>query len=281
MARSNWRRPPLEPIAEGKRRIRMTVSYQGPHYNGWQKQTNSHAVTQEIEDAIHTITGETVLVVGSGRTDSGVHAIGQVCHFDLSNQKIKGEAFALALNRLLPPDIRILSSSQVDGTFHARYTSMARMYRYYFKEERDMTPFDIQQVGKVRNFPDLELLNQYAEVLKGTHDFTTFTASKDCCESKVRDIYESYWAYETDRFGSRVLTYTICGNAFLYKMVRSLVGSMMEFANTKMEKARFAEIFASKDRSLAGRTASPWGLYLYRISYDEEEYAWFEEQSNE
>ena len=281
MARSDWRRPPLEPLDEGKRRIRMTVAYQGPHYSGWQKQTNSHAVSQKIEDAIFTITGEKVVVVGSGRTDSGVHAVGQVCHFDVSNQKIKGEVFSLALNRLLPPDIRILASSQVDGSFHARYTSMARMYRYYFKEERDMTPFDIQQVGKVKCFPDFGLLNEYASILRGTHDFTTFTASKDCCTSKVRDIYESYWTFETDRFGSRVLTYTICGNAFLYKMVRSLVGSMMEFADCKMEKDQFIEILVSRNRSLAGKTASPWGLYLYRISYDEEEYAWFEEQSNE
>jgi tRNA pseudouridine38-40 synthase len=281
MPRSNWSRPKLEPLEEGKRRIKLKVAYNGSHYNGWQKQTNAHAVVEELELAVEKMISEKVLIIGSGRTDSGVHAIGQVCHFDVLNKRIYGTSFAPALNRLLPSDIRVLESAEVDGTFHSRYTTMARMYRYYFKEEKNITPFDDHQVGKIRKFPEFSLLQDYAKVIQGTHDFTTFTASGDICPSKWRDIYESYWSYETDRWGSQVLVYTICGNAFLYRMVRSLVGSMVEFAEKHRPVNEFEQALAARNRLEAGRTASPWGLYLVRISYDENEYAWFEENSDE
>ncbi len=281
MARSDWKRPDLEPLASNLRRIRMTVSYHGSHYSGWQKQSNAKAVAEIIEEKVKEMIDEDVQVVGSGRTDSGVHALGQVCHMDIANTRVNAQKFAPALNRLLPADIRILDSSEVDGTFHARFTTMARMYRYYYKRESEMTAFDEQLVAKVKQFPDLGLLNAYAQLLQGTHDFTTFTASGDICPSRYRDIYESYWRMETDRFGSELLTYTICGNAFLYKMVRSLVGSMMEFAHKQVSADEFAGILASLDRSRAGRTASACGLYLYRISYDPAEYAWFEGEGDE
>lgn len=259
----------------------MVVSYHGSHYSGWQKQSNAPSVAQLIEDAVRQMIGEEVEIVGSGRTDSGVHALAQVCHMDILNSRIQAGKFALALNRLLPADIRILESTQADGSFHARFTTMARMYRYYFKRESEMTAFDDRLVAKVKQFPPLEVLNAYAKVLLGTHDFTTFTASGDICPSKYRDIYESYWSLEKDRWGHELLTYTICGNAFLYKMVRSLVGSMMEFAQKQVPVEEFTRILESKERSLAGRTASACGLYLYRISYDPGEYAWFEEQCHE
>lgn len=281
MARSDWNRPDLEPLGPGLRRIRMTVSYHGSRYSGWQKQSNAMAVTEVLEKTIKQMIGEEVEIIGSGRTDSGVHALAQVCHMDVFNTSIKAEKFAPALNRLLPPDIRILDATEADGTFHARYTTMARTYRYYYKRECDMTAFDDQLVAKVKQFPSLKRLNEYAQAVAGTHDFTTFTARGDLCLSRNRDIYESYWQLETDRWGKEMLTYTICGNAFLYKMVRSLVGSMMEFAQKDMEKEAFEHILASLDRSLAGRTAGASGLYLYRISYDPAEYAWFEEQESE
>lgn len=281
MPRTDWGRPPLQQIDPSCRRIRLTVSYHGSHYSGWQRQHNALTVVQVLEEAVKTMIGEDVEIVGSGRTDSGVHALGQVCHMDIRNQKVRAEKFALALNRLLPHDIRILESSETDGTFHARFTAMARMYRYYFKRERDMTAFDQSLVAKVKQFPSLDLLNGYAACIRGTHDFTTFTASGDVSSSKWRDIYESYWKMGTDRWGGELLTYTICGNAFLYKMVRSLVGSMMDFAASGMTVEEFSSVLSSKDRRRAGRTAQSCGLYLYRISYDEAEYAWFEEKHHE
>jgi len=271
----------LAPLEEGVRRIRMTVAYDGQHYNGWQRQTNGVGVSERIEQEIQNIVGEKIKLVGSGRTDSGVHSLAQVCHFDTFNQKIDGKVFAIALNSLLPTDIRIMESREVDGAFHSRYTAMGRKYRYYIKQEKEMTPFDIKQVGKVRKFPDIDLLNAYAAYIQGTHDFTTFTAKGDTSTSRWRDIYESYWTYEVDRFGSKVLTYTISGNAFLYKMIRSVVGSMLEFAEKGFDAAFFKEVMESHDRKRSGKTAVPWGLYFYAISYDPEEYVWFEEQQHE
>lgn len=281
MARTDWRRPPLLPLEEGVRRIRMTVAYDGQHYNGWQRQTNGTGVSERIEQEIQNITGEKINLVGSGRTDSGVHALAQVCHFDTFNQKIDGKVFAIALNSLLPKDIRVMESVEVDGTFHSRYTAMGRTYRYYVKQEKEMTPFDIKQVIKVRKFPDIDVLNTYSAYIQGTHDFTTFTAQGDTSLSRCRDVYESYWAYEEDRFGMKVLTYTISGNAFLYKMIRSLVGTMLEFAEKGYTADFFKETLESRDRRRSGKTAPPWGLYFYAISYDPEQYAWFEEQQHE
>ncbi len=278
MARSDWRRPALEPLGEGLRRIRMTVSYHGGHYSGWQRQSNAIAVAQLLEEAVATLIDETVEIVGSGRTDSGVHALGQVCHMDIANSRLPAKKFAVALNRILPPDIRILESSEVDGTFHARFTTMARTYRYYFKRHGDVNGFDATLVATVKEFPPKELLDAYAKIIEGTHDFTTFTGSGDLCESRMRDIYESYWRLEEDRWGGELLSYTITGNAFLYKMVRSLVGTMMQAAHAGMGSEEFRALLEARERSGAGRTASASGLYLYRISYDEDEYAWFEEE---
>ena len=277
MARSDWKRPALEPLGEHLRRIRMTVSYHGGHYSGWQRQSNAVAVAQLLEEAVATLIGETVEIVGSGRTDSGVHALAQVCHMDIANSRLPAQKFAVALNRILPSDIRILESSEVDGSFHARFTTMARTYRYYFKRHRDVNGFDATLVATVKEFPPIELLDAYAKIIEGTHDFSTFTASGDLNESRMRDIYESYWRLEEDRWGGQLLSYTITGNAFLYKMVRSLVGTMMEAAHAGVEGEAFRARLDAKDRSGAGRTAASSGLYLYRISYDADEYAWFEE----
>jgi tRNA pseudouridine38-40 synthase len=259
----------------------MTVSYHGGAYSGWQVQSNAIAVAQVMEEALQKMLDQRVEVVGSGRTDSGVHALAQVCHIDIANQRIPAEKFTPALNTLLPPTIRILESTEVDGTFHARFTTMGRTYRYYYKRHHQMTGLDAGLVATVRDFPPLALLDAYANAITGKHDFSTFTASGDLSPSRYRDIYESYWLMQEDRWGGELLTYTITGNAFLYKMVRSLVGSMMEFAEAGVDEAEFIDILASKDRSRAGRTAAACGLYLYRISYDPDEYAWFEEQSNE
>ncbi|NLZ76555.1 MAG: tRNA pseudouridine(38-40) synthase TruA [Spirochaetales bacterium] len=278
MARSDWKRPALRPIEEGRRRIKLVLSYDGTPYCGWAYQSNAPSVVGALREAIREMIGEEVEVIGSGRTDSGVHAAAQVCHFDIAHRNIGSGRFKPALNRLLPQSIRILSAEEVDGSFHARYTTMGRTYRYYFKREGELLGFDENRVAKLKGFPPLPLLDGYAKALIGTHDFTTFAAASDKSESKVRDIYESYWRIEQDRFGLELLTYTISGNAFLHRMVRSLVGSMVQFAYQGMGVGEFVEILEARDRFRAGRTAEACGLYLYRITYDEAEYAWFEEE---
>ena len=268
MARCDWKRPTDFPLQAGFRRLRITVSYDGAAFSGWQRQHDARSVQAEIEDALRTMLKTHVHVQGSGRTDAKVHAIGQVAHFDIENQSVPEQAFTLALNKLLPHDIRIIDSREVDEHFHARFTSVAREYRYYVKEEKDFTPFDRDRTAKMRIFPPLELLNSYASCIIGTHNFTTFSASADQSHSKIRDVYESRFFFEPSQWGGKQLVYLVSANAFLMHQVRSMVGTMLQFALKEIPVEQFRQILDACDRLQAGRTAGPEGLYLYRIDYD-------------
>ena len=274
----DWHRPEVV-MPQDKRRIALTISYDGNKWHGWQVQDNAESVEGEIEKVLSSVTGEDVFLQGSGRTDSGVHALGQVAHFDTSSE-IPADKFSIILNTKLPSSIRVLSSWEPEGVFHARFTAMAREYRYLIKAFSDMLPFDSGRITPLRALPDVSRLNSYASLLVGTHDFSTFCSSKDMCESKVRDIYESEWTLEKDNYGFPLLRYKVVGNAFLYRQVRSMVGTMLDSALMGETEDDFKARLESKDRTKALKTAPSDGLYLYRISYDENEYLWFEEEYN-
>ena len=192
MARTDWNRPEVEPVAEGYRRIKLTISYDGSLFHGWQEQNNAHSVQQTIADLLKRVTKEDTVLLGSGRTDAGVHALGQVAHFDTKSQ-IDAEKFATILNSQLDKSIRIISSEDAPAGFHARYTTMAREYWYYIKRMDEMLAFDDKRYAFYKRLPSLETLNGYASILFGTHDFTTFASSRDLCPSKWRDVYVSEW----------------------------------------------------------------------------------------
>ena len=196
MENTDRKRKTIFPVEEGKRRIKLTIAYNGASFHGWQRQLSARSVQQEIEEALGRIVKEPVTIHGSGRTDKGVHAFGQVAHFDTSNHSVPVEAFALAINHLLSHEIRILQSEQVDETFHARFSSREREYRYVIKRNRDFTPFDADRVCRVRSIPPVNLLNEYAKALVGVHDFTAFCSADDQSLSKVRDVYESKFVYD-------------------------------------------------------------------------------------
>ncbi|MCI7606807.1 MAG: tRNA pseudouridine(38-40) synthase TruA [Spirochaetales bacterium] len=278
MSRLDWHRPEVV-MPQDKRRIALTISYDGTKWHGWQVQDNAESVEGEIEKVLSSVTGEDVFLQGSGRTDSGVHALGQVAHFDTSSE-IPADKFSIILNTKLPSSIRVLSSWEPESVFHARFTAMAREYRYLIKAFSDMLPFDSGRITPLRALPDVSRLNSYASLLVGTHDFSTFCSSKDMCESKVRDIYESEWTLEKDNYGFPLLRYKVVGNAFLYRQVRSMVGTMLDSALMGETGDDFKARLESKDRTKALKTAPSDGLYLYRISYDENEYLWFEEEYN-
>jgi tRNA pseudouridine38-40 synthase len=279
MARSDWHRPSPEKFAvsEGMRRLAMEVAYNGSGFSGWQIQSGQRTVQQTLGDAVSSFLGFPVVVFGSGRTDSKVHAMGQVCHFDVPDScVIPPAAFEHAL--ILPPDITVRRCYDAPPLFHSRFSAMAREYRYLVRSCKDFTCFENGLSAKVKNLPPLDLMQSYACLIKGTHDFSSFCASGDLSESHFRDIYESEFLMEDSVYGGKVLVYRITGNAFLYHMVRSLVGTMLTLAQTMAPKEKFSQILESKDRSQALDTAKPEGLYLWRISFDEDEFKWFEEE---
>jgi len=279
VSRKDWHRPDKKEIQkkQGMRRIAMKLAYKGTNFVGWQTQVSGRSVQEELEKSIFIMIGEEVRVQGSGRTDSGVHAMGQVCHFDIKNSTIPVRAFKYGMK--IPKDITILDCWEPEDIFHARFTAMAREYKYFFKQSSDFVCFQEGLVTKIRKFPSLRVMNSYAEIVKGTHDFSTFTASGDSSLSRFRDVYESIFTMEKDVYGKPVMVYTISGNAFLYKMVRSLVGTMMTLGLKNENAESFKKILESNDRSRALVTAESQGLYLWRISYDKEEYRWFEDES--
>lgn len=278
MARSDWRRPDVEPVREGYRRIKLTLSYDGSKYHGWQSQDNAESVQSRLESILREITREEGLSVqGSGRTDRGVHALDQACHFDTTS-RIPASKFMTILNTKLEKSIRVTSSSEPEELFHARFTTYSREYWYMIKRMDQMLPFDENRYCFLKELPDIDLLNEYAKHLFGTHDFTTFASARDECPSKFRDIYLSEWVKEIDSYGFEVLKYRVAGNAFLYHQVRSMVGTMLECARMGISPEDFKKKLDSKDRKEALRTAPSEGLYLAKVSYDEEEYRWFEEE---
>lgn len=282
MSRTDWNRPTPEQfqVAGGFRRIAMEVAYCGSDFCGWQQQDGMRTVQSDLQTALAAMLGFEVVVSGSGRTDSGVHARCQVCHFDLPETcTIPAKAFQYGLS--LPKDVQVLRSYDAPPQFHSRFSAMAREYRYFIRSTADFTCFEEGRVSKMRKLPSLELLNSYAVQIRGTHDFSTFTGAGDASESHFRDIYESEFFLEESVYGGPVLIYRISGNAFLYHMVRSLVGTMMTLAKTNAPAESFGEILNSKDRSRALLTARSEGLYLWRICFDPEEFSWFEEKDNE
>lgn len=266
-------------MPSGKRRIILTVSYDGLYFHGWQEQDDALTVQETIKKELSTVLGEDVELFGSGRTDAGVHALGQVAHFDTTS-KIDASRFAVILNSRLPSSVRIISSKEAEGVFHARFTAMAREYWYFIKRWDDALPFDEGRMTMVRRRPDMSLLQSYASILQGTHDFTSFCSARDICPSKVRDIYVSEWTEERDGYSLPFLKYRVVGNAFLYHQVRSMVGTMVECALREETPRSFRERLESRDRQKALKTYPSSGLYLARISYDENEYSWFEEESD-
>lgn len=276
--RSDWNRPEVyDTPGDGERRIRLSVSYDGSEYHGWQSQGDYASVQSVISGCVSKVVGKDTVVYGSGRTDSGVHALDQGCHFDTSSS-IDPERFAVILNTLLPKSIRVRSSSLAPEGFHARYSTMSREYWYLIKESGSMLPFDRKRVAPYRTLPPISLLSEYAGFLFGTHDFTTFASARDQSLSRVRDVYVSEWDTIADAYGEPLLRYRVAGNAFLYHQVRSMVGTMAEAAIAGESAEAFKARLDAKDRDKALRTAPPDGLYLASVSYDADKYQWFEEE---
>lgn len=246
------------------RNIKLTVSYDGTDFCGWQIQKNGRTVQGDIEAALKKIHGKETRLTGSGRTDSGVHANGQVANFYTENGNIPAEKFQTALNSLLSKDVRILHSCETDEEFHSRFNAKIRIYRYYIQAGGICEPRNSRYCWRIRDLPDIVRLNRIAATLLGVHDFTTFAAAGDPSNSKVRELYSASFTVE-----GRFLVFKIAGNAFLWKMVRSITGTVLQLEAAGGSYGKMKDILNSMDREQAGVTAPARGLFLDRVLYDE------------
>lgn len=247
------------------RTYKLTIAYDGTAYQGWQRQANTENTLQGIlERTISSVAGYPVEIDGSGRTDAGVHAMGQVIHFDYPQERPL-EKMRFALDTQTPEDIAVRSVERVSEDFHARYHVIEKTYQFKVDIGKPRSPFRRFYASYFPYPIDLEKIQQALPDLLGTHDFTSFCASGSSVEDKVRTIHEA--SVHVNETGDE-LTFTFRGDGFLYKMIRILVGTLLKIGNGRLEPTAIPAIIAAKDRNLAGPTAHPEGLYLAEVKYE-------------
>lgn len=244
------------------RNIKLTIEYDGKDFNGWQKQPNKLNIQGNIEKVISEITKEEIELIGSGRTDAGVHAIGQVANFK-TNSNIPIEKFAIAINSRLKKSIIIKKAEEVPERFHSRYNCKKKTYRYIINNS-DMGSAIYRNLEYNIKMPlDLENMKKASKYFEGEHDFSAFKASGTSSKSSVRTIYSADVKKENER-----IIIELTGNGFLYNMVRIISGTLVEVGLGKIRPEEIEDIIDSKNRQMAGKTLPPYGLYLVEVNYN-------------
>lgn len=243
------------------RNIKLIIEYDGKGFNGWQKQPDKLNIQGEIEKAIEEITGEKVNLTASGRTDAGVHSLGQTANFK-TNSNIPIEKFAKAINSKLKKSIVIKSAEEVDERFHSRYSVKSKTYRYIINNSENGTAIYRGLEYHISNPLDYKKMNEAIKYFIGEHDFKAFKASGTSSKSSVRKILDG----EVRKEGERVII-EITGTGFLYNMVRIISGTLLEVGLGKLEPSDITKIIESKERQNAGKTLPAHGLYLLKVEY--------------
>ena len=244
------------------KRIKLTIAYDGTNYCGWQVQPNGITIEEVLNHTLQKLTGEDILVIGASRTDSGVHAMGNVAVFDTATT-IPTEKIAVALNQRLPEDIVVVKSEDVASDFHPRYCDCSKTYEYHIINTRIPVPTKRLTNYFVSYVLDIEKMRKAASYLVGEHDFVSFCNVRTDVENTVRTIT----ALDILTNGDEI-TIRITGNGFLYNMVRIIVGTLIRVGRGFYEPERVKEILEAKDRKAAGVTAPAHGLMLMEIKYD-------------
>ena len=249
------------------KRYKMLMAYDGHLFHGFQVQPHQRTVQGTVEDALKKMTkGKRVIVEGSGRTDAGVHALGQVIQFDYPGNNIPAQKMILALNSMMPMDIIFKEAKIVNSDFHVRYDIKGKWYRYRVSLDHFVNPFKRFYTGHYPYPVDIKKMQEAAKDLLGTHDFTSFAASGGQIIDKVRTMY--YVNVQKDEKENELIFDFIC-SGFLYNMVRILVATLLEIGNGKRPVHDLPRIIAAKDRLQVTQTAQASGLYLYHVFYDE------------
>jgi tRNA pseudouridine38-40 synthase len=241
--------------------IKLIIEYDGTNYHGWQDQRNAIAIQAVIEKAIRELTGEDCRLTGSGRTDAGVHALGQVANF-FTMSDIPPEKFAYALNSILPEDIIIKRSEEVSIDFHARYSARGKRYWYIIYNSEQPSALMRNRACHIRQPLSLEAMKAASSYFKGTHDFAAFMSTGSSVKTTERTIYDCIIEQNGE-----IIKLDISGNGFLYNMVRIIAGTLAEIGMGRIPPDRVSEIIIKGDRKLAGKTAPSHGLYLVEVFY--------------
>lgn len=245
---------------------KMTIQYDGTRYDGWQRQGNTPDTIQgKLEGVLSRMLGRDVEVQGAGRTDAGVHALGQTASF-CAGEEPKGEGFLEALNGYLPEDIEVLSLEQAPERFHARLNAVRKTYRYRLALGGRKHVFARRYLWRIPGPLDVEAMEEAARALCGTHDFKSFCANRRMKKSTVRTLEEVVFSFDRE---TGILDISYTGNGFLYHMVRILTGTLIEVGQGKRSGQEMAQILAARDRQAAGFTAPPCGLTLISVEYGE------------
>lgn len=249
-------------------RYKATIAYDGTNYHGFQVQENARTVQEEIEKVLLKLnSGTPVTIFASGRTDAGVHAVGQVIHFDFPAVK-NIEKLRFGLDTQTPDDIAVKEVVEVADDFHARYQVKEKTYQFRVDIGKPRNPFKRFYASYFPYPLDIPKIQAALDLLLGTHDFTGFCATGSSVEDKVRTIYEAKVEYFHEE---QELVFTFRGNGFLYKMVRIIVGTVLKIGNGRMPVEQITQIIETKNRQLTGPTAHPEGLYLMEVSYESSE----------
>lgn len=242
--------------------IKLVIEYDGKEFNGWQKQPNKLNVQGTIEQAIKTITGEDVELNASGRTDRGVHSLGQVANFK-TNYNLPIEKWPLALNANLKKSIVIKSAEEVDEKFHSRLSCKRKTYRYIINNSKYGTAIYRNLETHIPQKLDIEKMQEAVKYFEGEHDFKAFRASGTSSKSSVRIIYKA----NVIKMPEERIYIELTGNGFLYNMVRIISGTLVDVGLGKIKPEEIPEIIQNKERAEAGKTLPPQGLYLLKVEY--------------
>ena len=240
---------------------RITIEYDGSNYFGWQLQAGQDSIQARLEDALRRIFSTPVRVRGSGRTDAGVHALGQVAAFTIPRPFDLGE-LRRALNALLPPDIVVLGAAEAADDFDPRRHARSRVYQYRVLNRAIRSAFEYRYSWQVRETLDLDAMNRAARLFIGDHDFAAFRTLGTKVKDTVRRVLASEWSREGERF-----IYTVEASSFLRHMVRTMVTAMVDAGRSKTSHERISELLASRDRADAPAPAPPGGLFLVEVRY--------------
>jgi tRNA pseudouridine38-40 synthase len=245
-----------------RRNLKLTLEYDGTLYHGWQRQKNAPTIQETVENALTRLTGEAIRVIGSGRTDAGVHALGQVASFH-TGSALPLSAFLNGLNALLPVDIAILEVTEAPREFHARKLARAKTYTYSILNRSIRSPLNQYYSWWISQPLDLMAMREAAAVLQGEHNFKAFQASGSSIKNPIRRVLDAGW----ERAEGNMLAFSITATGFLRGMVRSLVGTMVEIGRGKRPPGDLAVLLETGERRRAGATAPPQGLFLVEVLY--------------